>query len=474
LGAARVHKGGEQRSRDYELILLAEDRAKQAHKGIHAPPEKAPVFYVNDISQLEVSQARQYLPFFKRAGKLRGVVEFEFSATRVKIFVPKENAYIVLTLHAISGPRKGDPLSKTAIEHIHELVHQRDVEFDVMAQDKSGSFIGTLFLNKKNVATYLLEEGVVETHRGSLKDSEFSTEFLIAEEEAKRKKKNMWKDYDEKAEEQKRKKREEDQEEKRKPKQEFVDVVVTEVVDGSRFFIQVIGTEAEQLDELMKNLSVETSDEPHNPKVDELVKAQFVDDAWYRAKVKKQVGGEYEVFYIDYGNTETIPSSRIRPLDPSFADLPAQAQEAQLAYVKVPGLNEEYGTEAAVLLRDLVNGKTLLANVEYRDGGRMYLSLGDRDSQVHVTAALVRGGLAKVERVRNRSVHQLVEKLKEEEEKARQDHAYIWEYGDPGSDEDEEKGPKEKRNEGKPMKSKKDQKTSAPVKSKEEGGKEEK
>jgi len=260
---------------------------------------------------------------------------------------------------------------------------------------------------------------------------------------------------------------------KRKPKQEFVDVVVTEVVDGSRFFIQVIGTEAEQLDELMKNLSVETSDEAYSPKVDELVKAQFVDDAWYRAKVKKQVEGEYEVFYIDYGNTETIPSSRIRPLEPNFADLPPQAQEAQLAYVKVPGLNEEYGTEAALLLRDLVNGKTLLANVEYRDAGRMYLSLGDRDSQVHVNAALVRGGLAKVERVRNRSVHQLVEKLKEEEEKARQAHAYIWEYGDPGSDEDEEKGPK--RNEGKPMKSKKEQKSGAPTtKAKEESGKEEK
>jgi len=370
-------------------------------------------------------------------------VEYEFSATRVKLFVPKENSFIILTLHAISGPKKGDPLSKDAVDCLYELVHQRDVEFDVSTQDKSGSFIGNLWVNKKNVATSLLEEGYVEIHRGSLKDSEFSTEFQIAEGEAKRKKKNMWKNYDEKAEEEKRKKREEDQEERRKPKQEFIDVMVTEILDGSRFYIQVIGTEAEQLEELMKNLSVETSDEPYKPKVDELVKAQFVDDAWYRAKVKKQTSpDEYEVFYIDYGNTETVAPARIRALDPSFANLEPQAQEAQLAYLKVPALDEDYGNEAAVLLRDLVNGKTLLANVEYRDAGKMYLSLGDRDSQVHVNAALVRAGLAKVERVRNRNVHQLVEKLKEEEEKARQAHAYIWEYGDPGSDEDEEKGPK--------------------------------
>jgi len=469
LASARVHKGGEQRSRDYELILLAEDRAKQAHKGVHASAEKAPVFYVNDISQLDVSQARQYLPFFKRAGKLRGVVEFEFGATRAKLFVPKENSFIILSLHAVSGPKKTDPLGKEAVEFLHDLVHQRDVEFDVIGQDKGGSFIGNMYLNKKNVAASLLEEGFVETHRGSLKESESSTEFLIAEEEAKRKKKNIWKDYDEKAEEEKRKKREEEREHKSKPKQEFIDVIVTEIIDGSHFFIQIVGPEAEQLDELMKNLSVETSDAPHTPKVDELVKAQFVDDAWYRAKVKKQVkDGEYEVFYIDYGNTETVAVSRIRPLDAAFAELAPQAIEAQLAFVKVPGLDEEYGNEAAVLLRDFVNGKTLLANVEYRDAGKMYLSLGDRDSQVHVNAALVRAGLARVERVRGRNVNQLVEKLKEEEIQARQAHAYIWEYGDPGSDEDEERGPKPTKKEEKSAKPKKDEKKSSPAPSKKE------
>jgi len=36
----------------------------------------------------------------------------------------------------------------------------------------------------------------------------------------------------------------------------------------------------------------------------------------------------------------------------------------------------------------------------------------------------------------------MYEKLKEEEDKARANHSYIWEYGDPGSDEEDDRPPK--------------------------------
>jgi hypothetical protein len=51
----------------------------------------------------------------------------------------------------------------------------------------------------------------------------------------------LWADYDEAKEEAKRKERQEGFKEKSKPKQEYIDVVVTEIVDGSKFFVQVIG-----------------------------------------------------------------------------------------------------------------------------------------------------------------------------------------------------------------------------------------
>jgi len=216
--------------------------------------------------------------------------------------------------------------------------------------------------------------------------------------------------------------------------------VVTEIVDGSKFFIQVIGSEVEELEELMKKLGAEDNGEVYKPHQDELVKAQFTaDDGWYRAKVTKALDNdEYAVFYIDYGNSETIPASRIRRLADEYKKLRPQAVEAILAYMKTPPIEEDFGKEAAEFLKDLVWGKTMMANIERRDGNTVYLSLGDRDSKVHVNAALLRAGLAKVERVRGEQFREMMDKLKEEENKARSSHAGIWEYGDPGSDEDDD------------------------------------
>jgi len=215
--------------------------------------------------------------------------------------------------------------------------------------------------------------------------------------------------------------------------------VVTEIIDGSKFYVQIVGPDAEKLEELMKELSKDNGEayKPHN---DEFVKAQFTaDDAWYRGKVMKILGDdEYKIFYVDYGNSEIISSKRIRKLPEEFKQLPPQAVESILAYLKTPPIEDETGKEAAEFLKELVWGKTMMANVEKRENNIFYLSLGDRESQVHVNAALLRAGLAKVERVRGEQYKEMMEKLKEEENKARSGHFGIWEYGDPGSDEDEE------------------------------------
>ena len=36
------------------------------------------------------------------------------------------------------------------------------------------------------------------------------------------------------------------------------------------------------------------------------------DNNWYRARVTKLEGEQCEVFYVDYGNTELLPASRVR------------------------------------------------------------------------------------------------------------------------------------------------------------------
>jgi hypothetical protein len=98
LAQAAEHRGGESRSKDYELILMAEDRSKKSSKGVWAPDEKAPVFYVTDVTQLDSNKARQYLPYLKRAGRQRAVVDYEFSGSRFKVYIPKESAFVMFTV----------------------------------------------------------------------------------------------------------------------------------------------------------------------------------------------------------------------------------------------------------------------------------------------------------------------------------------------------------------------------------------
>lgn len=111
----------------------------------------------------------------------------------------------------------------------------------------------------------------------------------------------------------------------------------------------------------------------------------------------------FEVFYIDYGNQEVVPYSRLRPLDPSLASSPGLAQLCSLAYVKVPTLDEDFGQEAAVYLSELTlsSSEEFKATVEERDtsGGKVkgqgtgtviMVTLCAADSDLSINAAMVK------------------------------------------------------------------------------------
>lgn len=49
---AQQHRGNDLRSKDYEDILFAEQRAKKLTKGIWCPDDKAPIIHINDLSMV--------------------------------------------------------------------------------------------------------------------------------------------------------------------------------------------------------------------------------------------------------------------------------------------------------------------------------------------------------------------------------------------------------------------------------------
>jgi staphylococcal nuclease domain-containing protein 1 len=59
---------------------------------------------------------------------------------------------------------------------------QRDVEIEVEAVDKSGGFIGTLYLNKtENAAIALVKEGLATVHQFSAEALSWSQQLYDAE-----------------------------------------------------------------------------------------------------------------------------------------------------------------------------------------------------------------------------------------------------------------------------------------------------
>ena len=71
------------------------------------------------------------------------------------------------------------------------------------------------------------------------------------------------------------------------------------------------------------------------------------DDLWYRVKVVSTAGrGDIEVKFIDYGNTEVVSESTLRKLPAHLLSYEPQAMESQLAYLRVPRLDNTMGQQA--------------------------------------------------------------------------------------------------------------------------------
>lgn len=109
---------------------------------------------------------------------------------------------------------------------------------------------------------------------------------------------------------------------------------VTYVNDPRDFYCQFTNT-ASQFDDIMNNMETyyrdlnEDQERFTNPKIGDTCCAQFTaDDGFYRAVITNVLSDAVVVRYVDYGNTEELPFSRLKCLDSPFVDLPEQAFNA--------------------------------------------------------------------------------------------------------------------------------------------------
>ncbi|KAF8806427.1 transcription factor [Phlegmacium glaucopus] len=451
----RHKRDDEDRSSDYDKLMAAEQAAVADTRGIHSGKENPPPKQPLNISETS-TRAAQFLNGFKRLGRIPAVVDYVAAGSRFKIFLPKDNQIFTLVLAGIRAPRtarnaseKGEPYGTESSEFASRRYMQRDVEFEVDSVDKSGGFIGSLYLNKtENVALTLVKEGLATVHSFSADGLSWARQLYDTEAEAKKARRNIWNSYDEEAS--KVAEVVEDKAEAVPLKSEYLDVIVSDVrtTNGFAFSVQILNTEGiASLEKLMREFSIHhrsTSAAPPGfvPKGGDLVSAKFSDGAWYRAKIRRSspLKKEAEVTFIDYGNQDTVAFSNIRPLDPKFRSLPGQAHDSRLSFVKLADSDSDYHSEAVDRFRALCEGRKLVANIDHKEGTLLHLRLIDpsnpivtQDPLACINADLVSEGLAITDRKGCKYLSaypQVIKKLQASVAEAKRDRAGMFELGD--------------------------------------------
>ncbi|GMF26517.1 unnamed protein product [Phytophthora lilii] len=467
-GLAEVvrHRPDEEKSEYYDDLVTAETKAQTQKKNLHSTKEPpATERRVTDLC-FDATKAKQFLPFLTRERSTRAVVEHVYSATRVKLFVPKENCLLNFVVAGIKCPQPArhgaqgvivapaEPLGEEAKLFTKRSVMQREVMVEIEDMDRGGNAFGPLFVvrngggkplrdDQHNFGVRLLEEGLAWVDSFSVERTALGNVLQRAEERAKAQKKKYWATHDAQAAAKAA------QAKQVKTKDDVIPrVKLSEIVNGTHFYIQNVGDRnCATVEEKMKaftkthGLAGKTFEVRRNA-----VCAALFDDgngpAWNRAKVEYvHPDGSARVRLFDYGNETTVAANRLRPLDADVLQFPPQAKEAVFAWIKPLAATEEFGADAAMRLGEVAWGKTLSCRIHStEDHGRLQVSLYLPDGK-SVAENLLETGLLRTDRKALRHVlpyqKAVVDGLINAQETAKKQRRCLWQYGDIESDDEQ-------------------------------------
>ncbi|MQL91403.1 hypothetical protein Taro_024010, partial [Colocasia esculenta] len=281
-GTVIRHRDFEERSNYYDALLAAESRAMSGKKGMHSIKDP-PVMHITDLTTASVKKAKDFLPFLQRGRRHPAVVEYVLSGHRFKLLIPKETCSIAFSFSGVRCPGRDEPFSDEAIALMRRKILQRDVEIEVETVDRTGTFLGSLWESRTNMAATLLEAGLAKLQMSFGSDRIPDAHLLMqAEQSAKKQKLKIWENYVEGQE----------------PtngsvvdnrKKDVIKVVVTEVLGGGKFYAQTVGDQ--KIASIQQQLaSLNLQDAPvigaFNPGKGDIILAQFsLDTSWNRAMI---------------------------------------------------------------------------------------------------------------------------------------------------------------------------------------------
>ncbi|CAF1282947.1 unnamed protein product [Adineta steineri] len=476
LGEALISKGlaktvrhrqdDEQRSSHYDDLLTAEQQAEKRAVGLFSNGTglSRTVDMTGDTNK---ERAKGSLSVLQRNGRMEGVVEFVASGSRFRVHLLKDNWVISFLLSSINCPRAerrvpvagnpqqskvepGEPFGAEALTFSKEHFLQRDVFVEIENMDRGGNFIGRLTTaDGHSAAVMLVQNGLAKVH-----DSAYGTpvykQLIEAEDKCRKERIGVWTNYEEPVA------KDDDEHENDNNTENTSDevvlgsttinfndsrfrrVVVTHLTTELKVYVQFSeqGSKVEQLQSELRDIFSQTKPVGgHVPKKGELLAARFTaDNEWYRARVEKIEGNNrISVYFVDYGNREIITDlGRLTTLPPGFSQLPTQAHEYDLAYVRPPPDTDDREDTKNALLEEIGNDECLM-KVEYRQNSGEHVSLYRASTKENIVKSLAEQGLIVIAQGRGgRPIRPtpLYDELQQAQAKAKSSRAGLWQYSD--------------------------------------------
>jgi staphylococcal nuclease domain-containing protein 1 len=449
----RHRQDDDNRSSQYDALIMAEQKAQKAEKGCFSknlPPTLR-------VSELDGTKARASFAFLK-GKRLDATVDFVFSGSRLKLFVPKETCLITFLIGGIECPRTerprrdgkpgmepGDPCAVEAANFTRDLCQQRDVTVEIETMDKVGGFVGYLFVDKINVSVELVRNGLSKVHFSG-ENGKYANELAKAQTAAQNAKLNIWKNWEPPKEE------EYVPETPSAPTARNVNyekIVITEVTPTLCFYGQLLSNQ-----EALESLTTEmrehfASNAPtagsYKPKRNDICAAIFPEDGlWYRGKIEKTTrdGSEMStITFIDYGNRAQVHVTKLAALPAQFstAKLGAQANEYQLALVKPPSDEDSLNIALEEFLSMLTESVYYVNDENMKEGTTHQVTMMNEAKDDIGEYLLSHGFCTTVKKAPNH-VKALHEKYLACQAKAKKQHLNLWRYGDITEDDDKEFG----------------------------------
>lgn len=446
-----------------------------------------------DLDRARREQAREKGKEFKstpipKPKRLNAVVEFVYTADRIKVQLEEPRALLNLILSGIDVKGNGDrKIADEAAAEMKNMLTQREVKVEIEKIDRNANFIGNMFgPDGTDLSIYLLQKGYAKlfTRPGQRGSGNVRPALRKAENEAKEARAGCWENYtppeenvepvrEDGAENAEKPsgaeggrgrgrgpqgaqggKREERKKRERRPKKlDKMTVQVAHLLDCVTFFArQVDDSRGEMIESYMGSINPENCKFNPEFKIERniVVAGLYEEDGnFYRCKILGPgplVDGirMWRCFWIDFGERGEVRETGILEIeDDKVRNGPPLAMKFILAGLKPPPENSVYYASSARRFWSEICGKTLTLEIkrEAKDVRYCVVKIGKEC----INDKLLREGVLRVHEGRQmREEPAYKDHLLKLQAEAYENHVGLWQFGDLGSDDEDDDRPKGK------------------------------